>query len=143
MPKVRAWWSERVPVVVLCGPGVTQQSFKDECDLNVLVARYRLGATDPVVVGKRQAFFGDFTSGLGLLEAHQLVQDASEAFMTLPAKVRDRFGNDPVALLAFLEDEGNRAEAVSLGLIPPPAPTEGSGTAQGAPAGASGPGGQG
>ena len=49
---------------------------------------------------------------------------ADAAFMAFPSSVRDRFGNDPSALFAFVHDSSNRDEAISLGLIGPPPKVE-------------------
>lgn len=57
------------------------------------------------------------------LEARNLMLQAQESFDDLPARVRDRFKNDPMSVLTFIADPRNRAEAISLGLIaPPPVP---------------------
>jgi len=39
--------------------------------------------------------------------------------MTLPAKVRDRFGQDPAEFLAFLSNPENADEARRLGILKP------------------------
>jgi len=119
---MRSYSLVEVPPKVFCDcsadPGRTKQSFRDEADINVLMKRYEKTGrlVDPYVVGRRQAVFGDFGDGLDFMDAHQRVQDARKAFQTLPARVRDRFGNDPAELLMFLADPANAAEAVELGL---------------------------
>lgn len=40
--------------------------------------------------------------------------------MELPATLRREFDNDPVKLLAFLQDENNRDRAIQLGLVNAP-----------------------
>ena len=50
---------------------------------------------------------------------------ADDAFMALPAAVRERFNNDPAELVDFVSDVNNRSEAIDLGLIPPPAKPDG------------------
>ena len=47
-----------------------------------------------------------------------MLSNARESFAMLPSSIRKRFDNDPGLLLAFLDDENNREEAFSLGLIP-------------------------
>lgn len=42
--------------------------------------------------------------------------------MTLPAKVRDRFSNDPGKFLAFVDDPKSREEMYELGLAKRPDP---------------------
>lgn len=68
--------------------------------------------------------FGDFSdTPEDLAEAYARVEAAEERFMSLPSDVRARFGNDPFRLLEFLQDEGNRDEAVKLGLCMPRKPS--------------------
>lgn len=104
-------------------PSMTRQAHKDECDINFLMDRYeRTGLYyDPAEIGSnRQPQFGDF-SGFDYLEAMNAVVDANDRFAALPARLRARFENDPAQLLFFLQDEKNREEAVSLGLLEKPA----------------------
>lgn len=102
-------------------PSMTHQSFKDECDINVVVARcMRTGSlVDPLTGATRQPLYGDFTSSASdFQEAQNLLADANTRFASLPSGLRARFSNDPASLLSFLEDPSNRQEAVKLGLIP-------------------------
>lgn len=116
-------------------PSLTQQHLGNECDINTIMERARRGL--PVIQNARQAIYGDVSSVPQYREMLDIIRHAGEQFMLLPAKIRDRFQNDPVELLRFLEDPTNAAEAVSLGLaserqgVPPAAPT---GPAEGTPA---------
>lgn len=95
---------------------LTQQSSKEECDINVILANVARGAS--LAESSKAPVFGDFTgSANDLHEALNLVCDAQERFDTLPANIRARFYNDPANLLAFLEDGSNLDEAVKLGLV--------------------------
>lgn len=106
---------------------MTKQSFVEECDINYIMARYETTGEFPQKyadkVGTGQ--FGDFTNVPDFQTALQTVMDAEEMFGNLPAKVRDRFGNDPQQMFDFLSDGKNREEAIKLGLVPPPAPEPG------------------
>ena len=42
--------------------------------------------------------------------------EARESFMTLNAKARARFNNDPQQFMEFIHDGENAAEAIKLGL---------------------------
>ena len=103
-------------------PGLTDQSQKDDCDINRIMARYRETGflVDPMHPGTRQPFFGDFTEIPDYQGALEVISAADAAFAALPAKVRDRFGNNPQEIFDFLSDEKNRDEAISLGLIEKP-----------------------
>lgn len=101
-------------------PTRTQQQFKDEVDINVLVARYGITGTmpqNPNVPG-----YGDFSGVFDYQTALNTIIAADRDFLTLPWDVRDRFANDPQKLLVFLENPHNRAEAIKLGLLPPQTP---------------------
>lgn len=104
-------------------PSMTKQSFADECDINKIMERYEKTGVMPE--GRRMYEFGEAISEYSYQESLNAVIHADEAFANLPAKLRDRFGNDPVQLLKFLENPANRDEAVELGLLEqPPAPPE-------------------
>lgn len=93
----------------------TQQSFADECDVNIIMARW--AKTGIMPQGSRQSQFGDFTGAEDYQSAMNAVIAAQNAFDALPANIRKRFENDPAQLLAFINDVNNRDEAISLGLI--------------------------
>lgn len=122
--KVRGPYSPRRRVSVDCSasaanPGRTKQSFRDECDINVLMRRYQeTGVLD--FVQKREPQYGDVT-GVDFRESMELVAEASEAFNELPSSLRDRFQNDPAKFLDFVSDKKNLPEMGELGLLSPEA----------------------
>lgn len=103
-------------------PSLTQQQFKEECDINNIIARYETTGllTDPLHPGTRMPQFGDFSNVPDYLHAQTIIARTREAFEALPSKIRDRFDNDPAQMLEFLQDESNREEAVKLGFIDKP-----------------------
>lgn len=104
---------------ISCGePTRTQQNFKDECDINVIMERF--GKTGQVPANMRIPTYEDFTGVSDFHSAMNAVREASENFMELPAKVRARFDNDPQLFLEFVSNDANRSEAEALGLVPPP-----------------------
>lgn len=104
-------------------PTLAQQHFKDDCDVNVIVSRFIKTGQLPQVTA--QAMYGDFLDAPNSYQdALNAVIQAQDGFDELPAKLRERFANDPYELLKFVSDEKNRDEAISLGLIPSPAPSE-------------------
>lgn len=100
---------------------LTQQNFKEECDINNIVKKYEQRGfyenVNPI-----QPTYGDFSHVNDYLDALNRVSTAEEEFMALPADVRSRFANDPGQLIEFLNDEKNRDEAIKLHLIPEPTP---------------------
>ena len=99
----------------------TQQQFKDECDINRIMAQFiKTGLFTHVNNGQPQ--FGYATSK-SFHESLELVRQAQEDFDALPSIIRKRVGHSPQGLLEFLEDPSNEKEARELGLLPP-APAE-------------------
>lgn len=94
--------------------GRTKQSFKDECDINTIMRRYAVTGQLSHVSSKPPAYLD--TPAIDFQNAMFVVADARERFASLPSHLRDRFGNDPAQLLAFLENADNLSEAVKLGL---------------------------
>lgn len=104
-------------------PSLTKQDAADECDINKIMARYEQTGVMPE--GRRMYEYGEAISEFSYQESLNAVIAAEAEFAALPAKLRDRFGNDPEALFRFLDDPKNRDEAVALGLVnPPPAPPD-------------------
>lgn len=103
-------------------PSLAQQHAKDECDINTIVRRF--GLTGELPSGVRAPQYGDFTETTDYHTALSAVRAADAAFMQLPADVRTRFNNDPGALVDFVSNDANRAEAEKLGLVLPRAATE-------------------
>lgn len=99
-----------------CGDeeSLTDQDAAVDCDINVLVKRF--GVVPPSAFVPRQAI-EDFVAPLDYQEALATLQQADDAFSALDARIRDRFGNDPVQMLEFVADDKNRSEAEKLGLI--------------------------
>lgn len=114
--------------VTFSGPGRTKQSFKDECDINQIMARYqRTGVLD--FQNRNAPQYGDCT-GVEFQAGLELVMKARRLFAELPSTVRRRFANDPGEFLDFVNDERNRAEAITMGLVRAP---EADSTPPGAP----------
>lgn len=94
---------------------LTIQADAHDLDINNIMARYL--KTGLVPATRAQAFFGDASALPDFQEAQQIIIDANLAFENLPAKVRDRFLNDPARFLEFMGDTANRQEAFDLGLM--------------------------
>lgn len=103
-------------------PSMTKQEFRDECDINQIMARYEKTGQLPSV-NYRQPMYGDVSSLASFHDAMNTVVQAEQMFMALPAELRDRFGNDPAQMLKFLDDPENKDEAIRLGIVnAPPEP---------------------
>lgn len=124
-PEVRRRWTSD------CSKGGrTRQSEHASTDINKIVARLSVGATVPqsVLGGAKRSkapMYADVSqSPTDYQAALDVVLRARDSFAALPARLRDRFGNDPVGLLRFLENPDNLEESYNLGLrerpVPPP-----------------------
>jgi phage internal scaffolding protein len=96
-------------------PSLAQQHMKDECDINVIVERF--GVTGQLPQAPVSPQYGDYSGVTDYHSALNAINATMDDFMALPAKLRVRFDHDPVKLLEFIENEANRSEAISLGLI--------------------------
>lgn len=111
-----AYDRKSTPGVSFEAPTMAQQHFKDECDVNLILKKFQVtGVLDHVRDGAPQ--FGDFSNVSDYLTAQNILIEAQDSFDSLPASLRKRFDNNPVAMLEFLQDDNNRKEAESLGLI--------------------------
>lgn len=109
-----------------------KQSFKEECDINTLVKRF--GLTGHIPKDVRMPVHADFSNITDYQSLLNVKRAADEAFMAMPAEIRDRFANDPARLVRFcseVDEKGNYvnlAEMRRLGLAnpekvaPPPPP---------------------
>lgn len=94
--------------------GRTRQAFKDECDINKLLARYaKTGALSHFA-----KHGGEYmsVSPVEFQEALNTVIEADKLFRDLPSKLRGRFNNDPSEFLGFVQNPDNADEMVELGL---------------------------
>lgn len=99
-------------------PSMTQQQFAEEVDINTIVRRFGLTGELPNGINMPQS--GDFTDAPDFQTALNLVRQAEEAFLDIPAETRARFNNDPARVIAFMEDATNKEEAIKLGFIERP-----------------------
>lgn len=94
---------------------LTQQHFKDECDINNILRQFNI--TGMLPQSPLSPRYGDF-SGIGDYHtALNRVYAAQDEFEALPAQIRARFDNDPANLIEFLDNPENRSEAEQLGLV--------------------------
>lgn len=107
---------------------LTQQQFKDESDINLIVKKYQITGELPE---QKQGIYADVSNIPDYQQALEIVKNAEDMFMSLPARLRSQFSNNPEFMLNWIKDPANRDQAVSLGLIEgdtseikPPQPTE-------------------
>lgn len=114
-------------------PSMTKQEFKRECDINNIIKQFQVTGMVQHINARAQAgAYIDLPSDLDFQNSVNIVARARDSFMSLPSKIRDRFGNDPAQFLAFVQNPANINEMYDLGLAtrprapnpePAPAPT--------------------
>lgn len=95
------------------GVSMTDKASLKDCDINTIIKRYNAGDTS---VARGSAYFGDVSNVGDFQSALEKVNTAKAEFEKIPAEVRAKFGNDPLALVQWLADSSHDDEAVSLGL---------------------------
>lgn len=104
-------------------PSRTQQQFTDEVNINNIMRDF--GITGQLPQNIRAPIYADFSESITDFQtAQNIVREAKESFMKLPAKVRERFHNNPQELLEFVHDDANADEATKLGLTIPKPPEQ-------------------
>jgi len=98
---------------------MTQQHFKEECDINTIVERFGIGYEMPE--GVRAPTYEDFTGVRDFQSAMNAGLAARDSFMALPGAVRARFENDPQRFVAFCSSDENWDEVANMGLLLPEA----------------------
>lgn len=94
---------------------LTQQSMKDECDVNLIVARHAKTGAIPHITS-REPVFGDFTDSVDLKQSLDNVMDAQERFSRFPSRVRQAAQNDPVRFLEMLATQEGSQYLYDAGL---------------------------
>lgn len=110
----RTAFGPKKKVLKVCEDGRTKQSFKQECDVNFVIQRYKNTGVLPRLTALK-AMYGDVTE-VDFQRAQDVVLRAEDAFAQLPSKLRQRFKNDPAEFLAFVGDSRNVDELVDLGI---------------------------
>lgn len=102
----------------------THQEFKEESDINTIIDRFGIGE-NPIEAQKWVTNVDIADAPDNYMDVMNQLNAARDQFMSLPAKVRSRFDNDPAAFVDFVSDAANLDEMVHLGLAErrePPAP---------------------
>lgn len=116
MKVFRTAYSEPIKCDLDTGPeSMTEQCFKDDCDVNLIVKRYTQTGELPYALD-RQAFYGDFTEVSSYQEAQNIFNEAEEAFMAIPSDIRLKFENNVSKFIEFYDDPANTEQCYELGL---------------------------
>lgn len=95
-------------------PTLTKQAFKNESDINSIVAQAFKNGFIPT---PRQGIFSDVTLLDDYQAAANLLNDVDDTFYSLPAELRRRFSDSPEVYLEFVTNPANYAACIDLGIF--------------------------
>jgi len=100
---------------------MTQQHFKDECDVNLIIKRHEETGlwANTLAPATREPMFADFSDVPDYQTAQDMLINAEEMFMALPASIRKQFDNNPMMFVDFYLNPDNEDALRALGLLPP------------------------
>lgn len=101
---------------------MTQQSDANDSDINVIMEKYAVTGQLPKVI--QEGLYGDFTEVGDYRGAVERIRAADEAFMLVPAEIREKFNNDPAQFMEFAQKEENLERLQKMGLEIPGFPKE-------------------
>lgn len=118
----------RKRVITLCNDEPrTKQQFKDEVDINNMIARFTRSngvSVDQLLSQPASGgHWGDFSDVPDLRTMYERLANAEESFMSLPSKVRKKFDNDALLFMEFVSKDENLKELATL-LSDKPAATQ-------------------
>lgn len=121
VPEIRSKYSPKKRVVVVYpeDEGRTQQHFKEETDVNYIMARYQKSG-DLALLNRVKTEFGEFEQFQDLSRYTSRVARAEEAFSKLPQRIQKEFDWQPANLLAALDDESKKSYLQDLGVLNKP-----------------------
>lgn len=97
------------------GESLTEQQFAEESQILSKIRKYdSQGFFDSV--NRNPAQYNDFTQVRDLADAIDQIEQARDAFQTIPSDVRKKFNNSPSEFFDFASKEDNYDELVKLGL---------------------------
>lgn len=109
--------SDRSSDLECCDPSLTQQHPAEDCDINVIMERYKVTGQLP---SNGNAVYGDFTQVGDFRQAMDSLRAAQAAFLAIDPKIRQQFGNDPGAFSEFCLNKENLPKLREWGLAPSP-----------------------
>lgn len=108
---------ERLRVKIDCSkPVLTDQSFKKSQDINNIMKQYSKTGILPST-REHLARYVDNTQVLSIEEAHEVIKNANEMFMQLPADIRKLMDNDPSKMVEYIKNPNNKEILVKHGVL--------------------------
>ncbi len=95
-------------------PSLTDESFKQECDIDFIISNYVQRGIEPPV---HSVDYGKQYTSEDFLKSMDMVSEVKSAFETLPAIEKERFNNSVTNYLDFISDPKNLRESYEKGYI--------------------------
>lgn len=107
--------SKRPRPVLKTGPGLTEQSHAESCDIHHIMRKYeKTGIIDHV--NRVQGTYENYAGAPDFQEAQNIIAEAKSMFETVPATIRRAFDNDPGRFVSYMTDPANIEGIEKLGL---------------------------
>lgn len=110
----RAYAKTKRPTIE-CGESLTEQSHKQECDMNHILRDY--SRTGFIKHAKEHEGKYDDISVQDFQDAMFIVAEAKNMFNELPAAARGEFANDPARFLEFVQNPDNAERMRKMGIL--------------------------
>ena len=108
--------SKRVKGLECTTPSRTHQEFKDECDINRIMAQSVKTGVVPQKINPGE--YGDFSDVEDFQAAQELIKRSEAQFAAFSSTVRTRFDNSPAKFLEFVHSRDCTADVLhDLGLL--------------------------
>ena len=112
-PKVKTAFSQSEKQQFNPGKGCAKQEFKQDCDLNHIIARMTKTGQVPAHIRQGQYVQQGPTD---LHQAMNIVAEAKSMFQEVPSEIRREFDHDPIKFLEFVNNPDNAEKASQLGI---------------------------
>lgn len=95
---------------------ITEQSHKDEVNINNIIRRHGIDIIQKTAMLRSQDFKFDDITGNDFQEAMQIIAKAQQEFDNMPSALRKQFNNNPAEFLDFVQNPDNMDTMVDMGL---------------------------
>lgn len=109
------------PIADSSKPSLTQQEFKESCDINNILSKFSvqaqaLGVDPSLLMPQDQGTYGDFSNLDDFQTAQNKIAFLSDQFSNLPSDVRRKFGDDLNTFISAISDPSRIDELGELGV---------------------------
>ena len=101
-------------VTSTCKGGLTEQRHAAECDIHNILGKQKKGMMI-THLNKHAGTYGDYTNAPDFMTAQLIVSNAMTMFESIPADIRQHFGNDPAAFLTWIQNPDNSKQMQEWG----------------------------